>query len=58
MWHLADLIGGFGGALAIFVLLLIASGAMFLRSRRRIVDHTNVTDEWPDSQSASAPAAH
>lgn len=58
VWHLADVIGGFGGAVAIFVLLLLASGAMFLRSRRQIVDHRNVTDEWPDSQSASAPVAH
>ena len=54
MWHLADLIGGFPGAMTIFVLLLLASGAMFLRSRRQIVDHRNVTDEWPEAPSASA----
>jgi hypothetical protein len=40
--------------MTIFVLLLLSSGAMFLRSRRQIVDHRNVTDEWPEAPSASA----
>lgn len=42
------LIGGLAGAIAIVVLLLAAATAMYLRSRRAPVDHTNVNDEWTD----------
>jgi PiT family inorganic phosphate transporter len=46
MWWIGHLIGGFGGALAVFVLLLLAAGAIYLRSRRAPIDHHNVNDEW------------
>ena len=46
MWWIGHLIGGFGGALAVFVLLLLVAGAVYLRSRRAPVDHHNVNDEW------------
>ncbi|MEU4237412.1 inorganic phosphate transporter [Actinoplanes sp. NPDC026619] len=46
MWFLGDLIGGLGGAILIFVLLLVAAGYMYLRSRREPVGHHNVNDEW------------
>lgn len=52
MWHIANVIGGLAGALTIFLFLVAASVAMWFRSRRAIVDHRNVTDEWPGS---SAP---
>ncbi len=46
MWWIGHLIGGFGGALAVFLLLLLVAGAVYLRSRRAPVDHHNVNDEW------------
>lgn len=55
MWHIADLIGGFGGVSLIFVLMLLMTGAIWLRSRRRIVDHTNVNEDWHETPAGSAP---
>jgi PiT family inorganic phosphate transporter len=49
MWYLGDLVGGLGGALVIFVVLLAMATYMFLRSRRTPVDHNNVNDEWDDA---------
>ncbi|GAA0579556.1 inorganic phosphate transporter [Paractinoplanes ferrugineus] len=46
MWFLGDLIGGLGGAILIFVLLLSAAGFMYWRSRKEPVGHHNVNDEW------------
>ncbi|GAA2628101.1 inorganic phosphate transporter [Paractinoplanes durhamensis] len=46
MWYIGDLIGGLGGAIVIFLLLLAAAGYMYLRSRREPVGHHNVNDEW------------
>ncbi len=45
-WWLADLASGLAGVLLVAVLLIAASGAMFLRSRRNPVDTHNVNDEW------------
>jgi PiT family inorganic phosphate transporter len=49
MWYLGDVIGGVGGAITIFVVLLAFATYMFLRSRRTPVDHNNVNDEWDDA---------
>jgi inorganic phosphate transporter, PiT family len=46
MWYIGHLIGGLAGALAIVVILLAVAGYLYLRARRRPVDHTNVNDEW------------
>jgi phosphate/sulfate permease len=51
MWWIGDLVGGLPGALLIFVLLVVAATAMYLRSRRAPVDHTNVNDEWQETPS-------
>ncbi|SNY72001.1 inorganic phosphate transporter [Paractinoplanes atraurantiacus] len=51
MWWVSDVIGGLTGAIVIFVLLLAAAGAMYLRSRQTPIDHNNVNDEW-DASSA------
>jgi inorganic phosphate transporter, PiT family len=52
MWWIGNILGGVGGAILIFVLLLAAATFMYLRSRRTPVDHNNVNDEWE-----AAPAA-
>jgi PiT family inorganic phosphate transporter len=49
MWWIGDLIGGLGGAILIFVLLLAAAVFMYLRSRRAPVSHDNVNDDWDDT---------
>jgi inorganic phosphate transporter, PiT family len=49
MWWIGNLIGRLLGALVIFALLVIAAAAMYLRSRRAPVNHTNVNDEWQDA---------
>ncbi|OLT17516.1 inorganic phosphate transporter [Serinicoccus sp. CUA-874] len=49
-WFLGHLLGG--GALAALVmtlLLLVAVGVMWRRSRQAPVDHTNVNEEWVES---------
>ncbi len=52
MWYLGDLIGGLGGALVIFIVLLAVAGYMYLRSRKTPVGHHNVNDEWEDAPAA------
>jgi PiT family inorganic phosphate transporter len=53
MWGIGHLLGGgLTGALAVFVILLAAAGAMYLRSRRAPVNHDNVNDEWEDARPA------
>ena len=46
MWFIAHLVGGFGGALVVFVIICGAALAMWIRSRRNQVGHHNVNDEW------------
>ncbi|MFF5232950.1 anion permease [Dactylosporangium sp. NPDC000521] len=46
MWWLGNGIGGLGGAIVIFVVLVAAAAFMYLRSRRDPIDHTNVNDDW------------
>lgn len=49
MWYVGNGLGRVAGPLVIFVLLLVASGAMYVRSTRSRVDHQNVNDDWQDS---------
>jgi PiT family inorganic phosphate transporter len=49
MWYLGDAIGGTAGAIVIFVVLLAATGYMYLRSRKQPVSHQNVNDEWDET---------
>jgi PiT family inorganic phosphate transporter len=53
VWALGNLVGGLGGAVLMFGLLIASAGAMYLRSRRAPVGHHNVNDEWD----GAAPAA-
>ncbi|WP_229074063.1 inorganic phosphate transporter [Actinoplanes sp. DH11] len=46
MWWVGDLIGGMAGALVVFTLLVLASVAMWMRSRTGRVDSSNVNDDW------------
>ncbi|MEV4642267.1 inorganic phosphate transporter [Actinoplanes sp. NPDC049548] len=50
-WWIGHLLGGgLAGALAVFVILVVAASLIFLRSRRMPVDHENVNDEWEDAR--------
>jgi PiT family inorganic phosphate transporter len=49
MWYIGNVLGGLGGAIVDFVILLALAGYMYLRSRRTPVSHHNVNDEWSDS---------
>jgi PiT family inorganic phosphate transporter len=48
-WWIGDAVGGMAGALVVFALLVLASGAMYLRSRTGKIDHENVNDDWDGS---------
>jgi PiT family inorganic phosphate transporter len=56
MWWIGHLLGGLLGALAIFAVLCGLAGAMYLRSRREPVDHSNVNDDWDAASSVDEPA--
>ena len=62
VWWIGHLIGGMAGAIVIFGVLLAVSIAVYVRSRREPVDHTNVNAEWEtvsedEPQRIPAPAA-
>ncbi|MET8151969.1 anion permease [Actinoplanes sp. NPDC049668] len=59
MWWIGSLLGGgLAGATVVFVILLVLAAAMYLRSRRIRVDHTNVNDDWEGAPAEQAvPAA-
>jgi PiT family inorganic phosphate transporter len=46
MWYIGHLFGGLAGAIVVFVILLLAAGFMYWRSRLAPVTHDNVNDEW------------
>ena len=50
-------IGGTMGVALVFVLLVAGAAALFARSRRRVVDAANVTDEWAGSHTAAVPVS-
>ncbi|MFD3509107.1 anion permease [Nocardia sp. NPDC058666] len=45
-WAVAHLIGGLPGVLVVFAVLIFGALAIWLRSRRDIVGHHNVNEEW------------
>ena len=53
MWWIGHLVGGLAGALVVFIVLLGSATFMFLRSRQKPVDHSNVNDEWEDESAAT-----
>lgn len=55
MWFIGHSVGSVAGALLVFLILMVASGGLYLRSRRSRVDHRNVNDEWTDKDIAGAP---
>jgi inorganic phosphate transporter, PiT family len=52
MWWIGNVVGGLAGALAMFILLVAAATAAWLRSRRTPISEHNVNDDWE----AAAPA--
>lgn len=46
LWYAGHLMGGILGAVVVFVILLAASGWMYLHSRKAPVHHENVNEEW------------
>ncbi|WP_020014899.1 inorganic phosphate transporter [Promicromonospora sukumoe] len=49
-------IGGTAGFLAVFGVLVISSAAIWVVSRRKPVDHTNVNEEWDEAKGADIEA--
>jgi PiT family inorganic phosphate transporter len=54
-YGIGHLVGGFGGALVVFALLVIVAGLIFRRSRKQAVHADNVNEEW-DGEIAPASA--
>ncbi len=51
-------VGGFGGSMLVFGLLLATSALIWFASRRKPVDHTNVNEAWDEDRAAGlAPVA-
>ena len=46
MWLIGHTVGGLAGAIVVFLVLIGASAWMYHRSRRSMVDHSNVNDDW------------
>jgi PiT family inorganic phosphate transporter len=57
VWFIGNLVGGLGGALAIFLVLLVLSCLTYWRSRKAPVDHSNVNDEWVAQPTATTGRA-
>jgi PiT family inorganic phosphate transporter len=49
MWFLGNLVGGAGGGILMFVILLALATLIYIRSRRNSVGAHNVNDEWQDT---------
>lgn len=47
-YYLAHLLGDVAGAIAIFIVLVIAAGYMYWRAQQNKVDHNNVNEEWEE----------
>ena len=52
-YWIADLIGGDLGIVVVMVLLILTAGAIYLRSRRTVVNHRNVNAEWEGAMAAT-----
>jgi len=46
-------IGGAAGTIAVFLLLIVVSAGIWVASRRKPVDHTNVNEAWDEEKGAS-----
>ncbi|ROZ83441.1 inorganic phosphate transporter [Gordonia sp. OPL2] len=55
-YFIAHLLGNVAGAIAIFALLIVASGYMYWRAQQNKVDSTNVNAEWDESTNSIIPA--
>jgi PiT family inorganic phosphate transporter len=53
MWWLGDLLGGYAGPIAVFLVLLGLAGFMYARSKLQPVHPGNVNDEWTGTPGAS-----
>lgn len=51
---LQDGIGGVGGTVAVFTILIGVSTAIWIASRRKPIDASNVNDEWDGDESTAA----
>ncbi|HSO70094.1 MAG TPA: inorganic phosphate transporter [Arachnia sp.] len=58
MWLIGHTVGGLAGAIVVFLVLLAASAWMYHRSRRSMVDHSNVNDEWVEQVTDRVPPSH
>ncbi len=56
MYLIGNLVGGAGGAVLVFALLVAMAGYMVWHSRKNPVDHNNVNEEWDDSSNNVVPA--
>lgn len=56
MWWTGHEVGGLAGALLVFGILVLITGAVYLHSRRTPVSHQNVNDGWDDAPATSADA--
>jgi PiT family inorganic phosphate transporter len=57
-WVIADVIGGLPGVLVVFALLLVAAGALYLRSRRNPIDRSNVNEKWDGGLTPPSEKVH
>ncbi len=55
MLWIGNAIGGLGGAIVVFVILVAFSSYMWIRSRHNAVGHHNVNDDWEPGQKAEQP---
>jgi inorganic phosphate transporter, PiT family len=55
-YFIAHLLGNVAGAIAIFALLIVASGYMYWRAQQNKVDSNNVNAEWDESTNSIIPA--
>jgi inorganic phosphate transporter, PiT family len=55
-YALANAIGGTAGIIVDVVILIAIGAAIYLRSRKTKVDHSNVNSEWTGTVAPSAPA--
>ncbi|WP_439032427.1 inorganic phosphate transporter [Gordonia terrae] len=55
-YYLAHLLGDVAGAIAIFVVLIAASGYMYWRAQQNKIDSTNVNADWDESTGSIIPA--
>jgi PiT family inorganic phosphate transporter len=56
-WWIGHVVGGgLAGALVMVAILVVASGALWARARRRPITAHNVNDDWEDPAAVLAPA--